>query len=132
MTKQKPRYYISDFSSSPYNISQMMIDLIEKSDEYRVTNLPKDMSPSFVGTALYSYGDVLLFEIALVIHGDSIKSFANQYQINYRKVLRIVNQFDRGHIHSKTKTMHKGDAFTIRQMLNYINDTLPYLRTTLY
>lgn len=129
MTEQKKRYYVSDFSTSQYSIPKMLTDLIEKSNVYRVSNLPDWISPHSDSYALYSYGEVILFEMALKIHGDTLRTFSDKYQLNYRHVLKIVNHFNRGHIKSDMGHMYKGDAYTIKQMLIYTNQTIPLLQS---
>lgn len=129
MTEQRKRYYVSDFSASHYSIPRLLVNLIEKSKQYRISNLPDNISPQSTSYALYSYGEVILFELALKIHGDTLRTFSDKYHLKYRHVLRIVNQFNRGMITPDMGRMYKGDAYTIQQMIYYIEKTIPLIQS---
>jgi len=129
VTEQKKRYYVSDFSISEYNIAKMLIHLIKKSNQHRISNLPDALTPQSKSYALYSYGEVILFEMALKIHGDTLRTFSEKHHLSYRHVLRIVNHFNRGRITSDMGRMHKGDAYTMKVMMNYTYETIPLLES---
>ena len=129
MTEQKKRYYVSDFSVSEYHIPKMLVQLLKDTHHYRVSNLPEWLDAQSNSYALYSYGEVILFELALKIHGDTLHTFSDKYHLRYRQVLRIVNHFNRGHIKPHMGRMYKGDAYTIHQMINYTQDAIPLLQS---
>ena len=82
--------------------------------------------------AIYTYTDVLLFEIARVIHGHSLKESCKHMNVEYHTVLRTINAFDKGQSSDKLMLPKKSDAYTLSKMVDYILESANLLKHQTY
>ena len=128
MTVAKRRFYVSRFSYSDYLPSVMMYDLFEKAESKRFSNLPKHMTPDMNYKCLYSYNEVLLLEIAMMVRGDNLRVTSEKINVPYHRLLRLVNKFNRGQITDKSCKIENANSYDLQQILAYIDETKPYIK----
>lgn len=131
MTKQKRKFFITDFADTPYNTQVLLKNMFKASREHRISNLPEGISPSFKYDVLYSYGEVMLLEIAMIIRGHTLKDVASLYNISYRRLLRIVNRFNRGKVTKSMNRVGQANGYVMQCILDYIDDTIPYIEAVI-
>lgn len=127
MTIAKRRFYVSQFSYSDCLPTVMLYDVFKKAKSERFSNLPEDMSPDMRYKCLYSYNEVLLLEIAMLVRGDDLKQVSELINVPYHRLLRTVNKFDRGQVTDKSRKIENANSYDLQQILAYIDETKPYI-----
>lgn len=127
MTVAKRRFYVNQFSYSDYLPTVMLYDVFEKAKSKRFSNLPENMSPDMQYKGLYSYNEVLLLEIAMLVRGDGLREVSELINVPYHRLLRIVNKFDRGLVTDDSCKIEHANVYDLQQILAYIDETKPYI-----
>lgn len=130
MTKQNFRFTTNVTSDIDNNIVNIFIDMIESVESKRISTMPNDIHPESNSVAVFTYGDALLFEMAMMIRGDKPKDAAKVIGVTYQRLIRILNKFNRGKA-IKGKRTDKANGYTIMQMIKYTYDTVDYLKMVL-
>lgn len=127
MTVAKRRFYVSNFEYSKSLPIVKMYELFESIEANRFTNLPEQLDETFNYKCLYSYNEVLMFEIAMMVRGDDLKSVAPIINVPYHRLLRIVNKYHRGCIKDDSHKIESANAYDMQQILSYTDEVKPYL-----
>lgn len=140
MTKAKRRFIVSSFDDDGTNIPSAIYKMLKQVKIHRFMTIPKNLSENARYEAIYGYGDVLLFEMAMLIKGQTLKQASVEMDVPYHTLLRIVNKFNRGRISENQKyPPQKGRAYVIERMIKYsesvehlIYQQTPEYQRTLY
>ena len=73
----------------------------------------------------------MLLEIAMIIRGNTLKDVASLYNISYRRLLRIVNRFNRGKVTNPMNRVGQANGYVMQCILDYIDDTIPYIEAVI-
>lgn len=119
MTRAYKRYFTSSFLGDDSDITLNLIETFKNIHDKRIINLPEEIPHNTKANAIYSYGDVLLFEIAMIIKGDDLKDVAHKYSIDYYRLRRVVEKFGQGEVRIDQPANAKANAYIIQCMIHY-------------
>lgn len=128
MTIAKRRFFVTDYMEGQGNIPQQLITFYKTIHKYRYNTLPYDISSSFTNYAYYSYGDVLMLEMSMIIKGHTLKQVAELIDVSYHQLYRFTQSFSRGRLTEQSTLSKKAPAYLVKQVIDYIDDTPDVLK----